>query len=255
MSDAMTKAPTALAVQQNALTALLADPERLNALPIDKLERLFDLNERMLAATAKAAFQRSFKAVQDQVEPVPKRGRIDYGRGKGSTPYAKPEDVVQMLRPLLRANGLSYSTSSQGAPVAGSVDGKPMTRMTLKLRHEGGHEEEHHLDVPVAAGKGGSMNMMQAIASTASYCEKHLLCKVFGVVTSDDHDGQDVKGQEPITATQVADLNALIEELNEPGFVEFLRDGYQTERVEHIAQHDFKVIVRMVQTRLRRKQQ
>ena len=31
---------TALQVQQNALTALLADPERLNALPIDKLERM-----------------------------------------------------------------------------------------------------------------------------------------------------------------------------------------------------------------------
>ena len=33
----------------------------------------------------------------------------------------------------------------------------------------------------------------------------------------------DLKGQEPITEQQVADLNALIEELNEPGFVEFLR--------------------------------
>ena len=244
--------PTALAVQQNALTALLADPERLNALPIDKLERLFDLNERMLERSAKASFQRAFKAVQDQVEPVPKRGRIDYGRGKGSTPYAKPEDVVGMLRPLLRANGLSYSTSSQGAPVAGSVDGKPMTRMTLKLRHEEGHEEGHHLDVPVAAGKGGSMNLMQAIASTASYCEKHLLCKVFGVVTADDHDGADVKGQEPITEQQVSDLEALIAEVKPgPGFVTFLRAVFGAERPSEVAQADYPKVVRALEMKRR----
>ena len=246
-----TAAPqTALAVQQNALTALLADPERLNALPIDKLERLFDLNERMLERSAKASFQRAFKAVQDQVEPVPKRGRIDYGRGKGSTPYAKPEDVVGMLRPLLRANGLSYSTSSQGEPVAGSVDGKPMTRMTLKLRHEEGHEEAHHLDVPVAAGKGGSMNLMQAIASTASYCEKHLLCKVFGVVTADDHDGQDVKGQEPITAEQVANIEDLSADVGiGPAFAEFLRSMFSVERIEQIASSDYKQVIRAIEAR------
>ena len=72
-----TTAPTALAVQQNALTALLADPERLNALPIDKLERMLDMHERMLATQAKTDFNAAFQAVQDQVDPVPRRGRID----------------------------------------------------------------------------------------------------------------------------------------------------------------------------------
>ena len=66
--------PTALAVQQNALTALLADPERLNALPVDKLERMFDMHERMHGDPGEGRVRAAFQHVQDQVGSVPKRG-------------------------------------------------------------------------------------------------------------------------------------------------------------------------------------
>ena len=237
--------PTALAVQQNALTALLADPERLNALPIDKLERLFDLNERMLAATAKADFQAAFLAVQKRMSPVAKRGRIDYGKGK-PVPYATVRDVADMLDPLLLDGGFSRSTSETDSP-----KGKDYTRITLKLRRSG-CEEFHHLDVPVGSGKGGGMNMMQGMVSTYSYCERVLLCKVFGVVLGDDNDGAEVKGQEPITEQQVSDLEALIAEVEPgPGFVTFLRDVFRAERPSEIAQADFPKVVRALEMKRR----
>ena len=242
---------TALQVQQNALTALLADPERLNALPIDKLERLFDLNERMLAATAKAEFQAAFARVQSQIEVVPKRGSIRRKDGSITT-YAKIEDVVGMLHPLLIEHGFTRSTSCGDTPIAADLSGVPMTRFTLLLRHAGGHEEAHHLDVPITAGKGGSMNVMQSIVSTASYCEKHLIVKVFGFVTGDDNDGADVKGQEPITEQQVSDLEALIAEVEPgPGFVTFLRDVFRAERPSEIAQADFPKVVRALEMKRR----
>ena len=252
--------PTALAVQQNALTALLADPERLNALDADKLERLFDLNERMLAAQARLEFKAAFKAVQDEIEPVPKRGRIDYGNGQEPSPYPKPEDVANMLRPHLKKNGLSYSTSTKGVTpvVSGSVisgrGGKTsnatLTRISLTLRHVGGYEEEHHLDVPIGAGHGGSMNIMQAIGSTASYVEKILLSKVFGVITHDDFDGRHVKGQEPITAEQVANIEDLSADVGVgPAFAELLRDMFQVQRIDQIAKADYKKVIRALESR------
>ena len=246
--------PTALAVQQNALTALLADPERLNALPIDKLERLFDLNERMLERSARAEFQAAFARVQAKIEPVPKRGRIDYGRGKGSTPYAKIEDVVAMLHPLLVAEGFTRSVSCGDTPIAADMSGVPLTRYTLRLRHSGGHEEYHHLDVPITAGKGGSMNVMQSIASTASYCEKTLTAKVFGIVTADDNDGADVKGQEPITEEQVAYIEALSKEAEVgTGFAEFMRDMFRVERIAEIAKADYLKAARAIKSRMKTK--
>ena len=245
--------PTALAVQQNALTALLADPARLEALPVDKLERMLDMHERIMATQAKADFQAAFGRVQAQLEVVPKRG--SFRRKDGSvTAYAKIEDVVGMLHPLLVEHGFTRSTSCGNTPIAADLSGVPLTRYTLLLRHAGGHEEKHHLDVPITAGKGGSMNVMQSIASTASYCEKHLLAKVFGFVTADDKDGADVKGQEPITAEQVANIEDLSLEIGVgPAFAEFLRDVFQVERIDQIAQADYKKVIRALEGR-RKKQ-
>ena len=243
--------PTALAVQQNALTALLADPARLEALPVDKLERMLDMHERIMATQAKADFQAAFGRVQAQLEVVPKRG--SFRRKDGSvTAYAKIEDVVGMLHPLLVEHGFTRSTSCGNTPIAADLSGVPLTRYTLLLRHAGGHEEQHHLDVPITAGKGGSMNVMQSIASTASYCEKHLLAKVFGFVTADDKDGADVKGQEPITEQQVGDLESLLAEIQPgPGFVTFLRDVFKAERIEDIAQADHGKVVRALEMKRR----
>ena len=167
-----------------------------------------------------------------------------------------------MLRPLLKENQLTYSVSNTESPVEGEVDVRisknvykkmPMDpRFTLRLRHIAGHEEFHHLDVPAGSGTGGSMNTMQAMASTASYCERHLLCKAFGVMTGPDNDGADVKGQEPITEQQVSDLEALIAEVKPgPGFVTFLRDVFRAERPSEIAQVDYPKVVRALEMKRR----
>ena len=254
---------TALQVQQNALTALLADPERLNALPIDKLERMLDMHERMLAAQAKTDFNAAFQRVQDQVDPVPKRGRIDRRDGTSPTPYQLVTDVVDMLRPLLKENQLTYSVSNTESPVEGEVDVRisknvykkmPMVRFTLRLRHIAGHEEFHHLDVPAGSGTGGTMNTMQAMASTASYCERHLLCKAFGVITGPDNDGADVKGQEPITEEQVAYIEALSKEAEVgTGFAEFMRDMFRVEGIAQIAKADYLKAARAIKSRMKTK--
>ena len=96
------------------------------------------------------------------------------------------------------------------------------------------------------------MNTMQAMASTAKYCARHLLSRVFGVITGPDNDGQDVKGQEPITAEQVADLESLLAEVEPgPGFVTFLRDVFRAERPSEIAQADFPKVVRALEMKRR----
>ena len=91
---------------------------------------------------------------------------------------------------------------------------------------------------------------MQAMASTASYCERHLLCKAFGVITGPDNDGQDVKGQEPITAEQVANIEDLSADVGVgPAFAELLRDMFQVERIDQIAKADYKKVIRALESR------
>ena len=62
----------------------------------------------------------------------------------------------------------------------------------LILRHTGGHEERHFLDAqPDYVGMKGNQNKtrLHGMASSFTYCERHLLCKVFAVQLARDDDG------------------------------------------------------------------
>ena len=68
----------------------------------------------------------------------------------------------------------------------------------------------------VGAKGGGTKTLMQGIASAYTYCERHLLVKVFGVNLVDDDDGNAAGGIginiEPLTHDQALDLNERMDE-------------------------------------------
>lgn len=234
----------ALQARQGALAAIIADPDRLREFPVETVERLFAMDKEMRADASRDAYYEAFSRVQARMTPIGRRGRIDFGRGKPA-PYALAEDVAGMLHPLLMDEGFSYSLSE------GECD-KGMTRFVLTLRHVGGHSERHHMDVPVGSGKGGTMNSIQAMASTYTYCQRHLLLKVFGVIITDDNDGADVKGQEPLTDSQLADLEALIADVNPgPGFAAFLRNVFRADSPADVAQADYPKVIRALEQKRR----
>ena len=237
---------TALQVQQGTLATLLSDPDRLREFPIETVERMFDLERQFRADAARDAFFAAFGRVQARMAPVAKRGQIDFGRGKPA-PYALAADVMAMLAPLLIEEGFSHSVSEGDSP-----DG--MTRFVLTLRHTGGHVETHHMDVPAGSGKGGTMSAIQAMASTYTYCQRHLLVKVFGVIVTDDDDGAEVNGREKISESQLADLLALIDEVKPgPGFVVFLKDVFDVEQPDEISVADYPKVCRALEQKRRAK--
>ena len=103
------------------------------------------------------------------------------------TMYARAEDVTGMLDPLIIGlEGFSRSLSTTDCPVEGHI------RFVLILRHNSGHEERHNFDAPPDyLGPKGSptKTKLHGMASSYTYCERHLLCKVFGVQLVADDDG------------------------------------------------------------------
>ena len=147
--------------------------------------------------------------------PVIKLGKSDLSS------YAKAEDVMSMLCPIILDNGFSHSISA-----APSDKGGDWTRFVLKLRHVGGHAEDHHMDAPVDhLGPKGSpvKTKLHGMGSSYTYCERHLLCKVFGVQLVDDNDGNRIKAAEKISVDQSIVLNDLLTE-RWPDKVEVARD-------------------------------
>ena len=92
------------------LAAILADPERLKELEVEKIERLWQLQKDSEDRVAKLAFMTAFNRVQSQMGPVRKR---HLNNQTGST-YAKAEEIEAMLDPILAREGFSRSLSQGG---------------------------------------------------------------------------------------------------------------------------------------------
>ena len=196
----------ALTAADNPLAAILSDPERLQAVPVDVVERLFAMDREMRADQARQLFADAFNRVQSSMEPV----RRTKSNSHTGSMYAAAEAVVNMLAPILAAEGFSWSVST------GEPPGPEMLRVVLKLRHGGGHEETHHLDAPIDnKGIGGkaTKTALHGMGSTITYCQRYLLCSVFGVELADDRDGNPPEDAATVTDEQAANLKALCDEV------------------------------------------
>lgn len=171
---------------------------------VGKLQMLVQLHREMQADAARIEFAAAKARVQMTVPRVSKNGMIIIpgkdGKEGHKTPYALYEDIDKVLRPLLAAEGFSFSFDAV-------ADG---TRIIVKLRvsHKLGHVEESAL--PLAIDASGSKNATQAIVSTNSYGKRVLICNWANIITEgkdDDGAGQDGA---PISDAQALTLNDMM---------------------------------------------
>ena len=93
----------------NPLMVLISDHEKLKELPIETVERLFELHERNDAKLAKIAFNKSMNLVQSQIGPVLK-GKKNQHTG---SMYARLEDISAVVDPVLLEHGFSRSMNTE----------------------------------------------------------------------------------------------------------------------------------------------
>ena len=201
---------TAVATAQpTALSTLLADPDKLREFPIETVERLFALDREMRSDAARAEYFAAFNTLQSQLQPVRKEGRNKETRSW----YAKLEHVCAMLDPLLIDNGFSTSVSTE------PCDQPELLRFVMTVRHNGGHAEQHRLEMPVDyLGPKGAPVKTRAHGTGSSFtlAERYLKVGVFNVQTYTDDDGNAAgggPGAEKITPAQADELNAMFDEV------------------------------------------
>ena len=246
MLDAKTQDITP-ARQPSTLDRLLSDPVQLKEFPIETVERLITLQVEHRKENARLEFASAFNAVQAEMVPVVERGKNLHTKST----YATLADVLGMLTPLLAKHGFSHSLSSKSSEIEGH------TIFVLTLRHIAGHIETHELDAPLDyIGMSGKTNKtkLQGLASSYTYCERHLLCKVFGVQTLDkDDDGNAGGGVGPsaelICTDQVIVLKDLIEatKADEKKFLDY----FQVPTVADLPVNQFRKASSMLKQRLK----
>lgn len=166
------RALTAGTVAVQMVSAIM-EAARDPAIDVSKVERLIDLQERMMAKQAEQEYARAFSALQmelpeiEETKPIPDaNGNIKYY----TTPY---KDIMAVLRPLLRKHGFSTSRSQ-------SMTEKTCTEH-LRVMHIGGHTAEHAFTVRIGSGPPKS-SAEQGSGSAASHAARYALRDAFDLV-------------------------------------------------------------------------
>ena len=226
------------------LSTLLANPEALRDVPIETMERVIKLDRELRAEKAERSYAAAFKAAQDDIEPIKKRG----WNPSTKSAYALAEDVAAEVDPIVSRHGFSQSTSMGECPIPEHV------RIVMTLRHVDGHKETHFYDAPLdTTGMKGAQNKtkLHGSSSSWSYAERILKLHVWGVDTRQDDDGNAGAGLAPsaekITDDQAADLEALRQEVKANG--KRLLDALGIEKLSDLPKNRMTEAVRMLEAK------
>lgn len=216
-------------------TPMLAMMERLATnpdLPVEKLEKLLDMQLKIRAIEAEAEFNAAMSRVQ---AALPKVLRQRKNEQTGSL-YATHESIAEAIKPVYTAEGFSASFSE------GKTDKPDHVRVLGELMHRDGHKKNHYY-VDIAIDKTGikgndNKTMTHAEGSSFTYGRRYLTCLMFDVATGNDTDGNRPGVTLLINADQVTVINDKIAEAqtNKAQFLSWLK----VDAVEKILAADYK---------------
>lgn len=187
-------------------------------IPVEALEKLQALHERVSDRAAAAEFAQAVARFQAECPPISKTSTAEIvtkAGGKFKYAYAELDHIARTIAKPLQAAGLSYSWDS-------SMDNK-LLRCTCTLRHVNGHMVTASFSCPVES-TSPLMNEQQKHAAALSYARRQSLIQVLGLTTCDpDTDGSDADTT-PITRDQAIDLELMCTDagVNKARFLEYL---------------------------------
>lgn len=233
VAERIETAPVEVPVKDQELSMI----ERLAGMPsvnMDVIDRLFSLRERREKEAARKDMLADFAAFQQEAPMVEKKGT-----GNNSTKYARLEDFVGAVLPILTKHGFSLRHEIAQADTKVTV--------TAILGHRSGHIETASITLP--ADTTGNKNPVQSYASTLTYGRRYSGMAVLGMAAEgEDNDAKTaVSAPDFIDEAQVAQLQKLILETKTP-IDEYLKLG-KIQSLSDITTANFQAALRVLQQR------
>jgi hypothetical protein len=167
---------TNLPARVQDVTGIAAVVEKLALHPdvdVLKLEKVIELQERILTHQARSAFNTAFAVMQGEIPAIEERGKTNNGT------YATLEDIVEKVRPILQRHGFTLSHRTEW-PDAKTV------RVIGILRHREGHEVTS--EFLSGADASGNKNAIQGLGSAVSYGRRYTAKDLLNIVTRGEDD-------------------------------------------------------------------
>lgn len=164
---------------------------------IDKMERLLEMQERVHARNAKAAYYSALADMQPNLPAIIEKGGIKDRTGNIQSTYALWEDINDVIKPILSASGFALSFKCR------RTDNEII--VTGILSHREGHSEETELSLP--SDTSGSKNAVQAVGSSTQYGKRYTASALLNLTTvGADDDGHDGGNAELVSIEQLDEL-------------------------------------------------
>lgn len=190
-------------VTTNESAAVLQVIERLvlnDSVSIEKVEKMLDMQERILNRNAHQAFTADLAAMQTELPLVSKNGR-----GHNQAKYALLEDINQAIRPALQKYGFAVTFRVQQT--------EKQVTIAAVLSHRMGHSSETTIALPIDVS--GSKNATQAVGSTISYGKRYAIGALLNISTGDDNDAETSQPTKTVSAGQAKTLQIKYDSVSE----------------------------------------
>lgn len=164
---------------------------------VEKLERLLDMQERIMNRTAMEQFNAAMAQMQDEMPSIEERGKAH------NTMYATFEDINDVAKPIMKRHG--FAVSFRVKNIQGGIE------VTGVLMHKGGHREETTMTLPLDTS--GSKNAVQAVGSSVSYGKRYVMSALLNITTrNSDDDGFSAAPFKRVTALQAQSIASTLAE-------------------------------------------
>jgi hypothetical protein len=211
--------------------------------PVEQLERLVDLAERMEAKQAARAFHTALARFQDKVEPVFRAKTAEVtmqAGGKFSYKYAELDDIVHAIKSPLHEEGLSYTWNTR-------VD-KNMLTVDTVVRHVEGHSETTSFTLPI--DNKSAMSEQQKYGAALTFGQRRGLSAALGLVTTSEDPDSPKLDPTPISDDQATVINDLLTETRMP-LSRFLK-YFEAASVDKIRAVDYQTAVGILEDRVKK---
>lgn len=147
-----------------------------NKLPVETMEKLFNLRKEVKAEFAKEQFVIALSKFQNEVPIIEKTKKVTNKDGSLRYMYAPMDSVIKQIKSHLAENGFSYTWDSTRE--------EQHIKVVCKLTHIDGHSEQSTFDIPIE--QSAFMTSPQRYATAQSYAKRYTLLNVLGIGTADE---------------------------------------------------------------------
>lgn len=145
-------------------------------LPVETMEKLFSLREKVKAEYAKEEFMKAMANFQKNCPVIEKKQEVKDKGGVLRYKFANLGDIVEQVKKPLGDNDLSYDFITE--------DLKDQLKITCTVTHALGHSKSSSFQIPI--GTEAYMTDVQKYGARVTFGKRYSFCNALGILTGDE---------------------------------------------------------------------